>query len=66
MLSEHLKDQLVALDQIEQDFDQSNIEIQHEVGRNFDRLFSDINQHQSRLTTEKKQIEREKEIIQRK
>ncbi|KAI7888834.1 uncharacterized protein EV154DRAFT_516348 [Mucor mucedo] len=63
-LSEHLKDQLVALDQIEQDFDQSNLEIQHQVGRAFDRLSSDLHHHQSRLSIERKQFEREKDMIQ--
>lgn len=65
-LSEHLKDQLIALDQIEKDYDQTNIEIHHQTVISFERLQTDLNHHRYNIHTEKKQLEREKEIIQRK
>lgn len=65
-MGEHLKDQLIALDQIEEGFDQSNIEIHHQITSSFDRLQTDLNSHQYNINTEKKQFEKEKELIKRK
>ncbi|GAA5795051.1 hypothetical protein HPULCUR_000402 [Helicostylum pulchrum] len=63
VLSDYLKDQFVALDQVEEYFDQSHTNLQQKIETSFQQLQNDLNQHQSYIQTERLKHEREKELI---
>lgn len=62
-MSDYLKDQFVALDQVEEYFDQSHTDLQQKIETSFQQLQNDLNQHQSHIRTERLKHEREKELI---
>lgn len=62
-LSEHLKDQFVALDQVEEYFNQSHTELQQKIESTYQELQKDLNDHQTFIQAEKLKHDREKELI---
>lgn len=63
MLGEHLKEQLNALAQVEQHYDKTNMELHQKIETSYYQLQNDLTNHQYHINTEKKQFEREKDLI---
>jgi hypothetical protein len=63
VLGEHLKVQLIALAQVEEHFDKANMDLHQKIENSYHQLQKDLTSHQYHINNEKKQFEREKELI---
>ncbi|KAI8647309.1 BTB/POZ protein [Parasitella parasitica] len=62
-LSQHLKDQLIALEEIEEHFDKANIELHSKIENSYHELSMNIMDHQQHMIVEKQQFQKEQSII---
>lgn len=62
-LSQHLKDQLIALEEIEEHFDKANIDLHSKIENSYHQLSTHIADHQQHIIVEKQQFHKEQSII---
>ncbi|CAO3651644.1 unnamed protein product [Mucor fragilis] len=62
-LGQHLKDQLIALEEIEEHFDKANIDLHSKIENSYHQLSTHIADHQQHIITEKQQFHKEQSII---
>lgn len=62
-LSQHLKDQLMALEEIEEHFDKANIDLHSKIEHSYHEISMNIINHQQHIIVEKQQFQKEQNII---
>ncbi|KAK4514213.1 uncharacterized protein ATC70_001801 [Mucor velutinosus] len=62
-LSQHLKDQLIALEEIEEHFDKANIDLHSKIENSYHQLSKHIADHQQHIIVEKQLFHKEQSII---
>jgi uncharacterized membrane-anchored protein YhcB (DUF1043 family) len=58
-----LKEQLLALAQVESHFDKANADIHHHIQESYQQLQKDLTNHHHSINAEKQQYEQEKQVI---
>ncbi|CEP09255.1 hypothetical protein [Parasitella parasitica] len=62
-LSQHLKDQLIALEEVEEHFDQANIDLNSKIENSYRELSMHIKDHQQHITSKNQQFQKEQNIM---
>lgn len=58
-----MKDQLLALEEIEEHFDKANIDLHSKIENSYHQLSTNIADHQERIVVERQQFHKEQSII---
>lgn len=62
-LSQHLKDQLIGLEEVEEHFDKANIDLHSKIENSYHQLSMNIKDHQQHIHDEKQLFQKEQAII---